>query len=55
MLAKTSTDHAPWYVIPADKKWYRDWAVATIMVDVLEGLDLTWPPPTDDLTGVTIT
>jgi PPK2 family polyphosphate:nucleotide phosphotransferase len=55
MLGKTSTEHAPWYVIPADKKWYRDWAVASIMVEVLEGLELTWPPAGDDLTGVTIT
>jgi PPK2 family polyphosphate:nucleotide phosphotransferase len=54
MLRETSTEHAPWYVIPADRKWYRDWAVATIMVEVLEGLDLTWPESPDDLTGVTV-
>ena len=55
MLSRTSTDHAPWYIIPADKKWYRDWAVATIMVEVLESMDLTWPGPAADLTGVVIT
>ena len=35
-IEQTSTEHAPWYVVPADKKWYRDWAVASIMVAVLE-------------------
>ncbi len=54
MLLETSTAHAPWHVIPADKKWYRDWAVATIMVAVLEGLDPAWPESPDDLSGVTI-
>jgi len=50
----TATEHAPWHVIPADKKWYRDWAVATIMVGVLEAMDLTWPEPEDDLSGIVI-
>jgi PPK2 family polyphosphate:nucleotide phosphotransferase len=52
-IQRTSTAHAPWHVIPADKKWYRDWAVASLMVGVLEGLDLTWPEP-DDLDGVVV-
>lgn len=52
-ITRTGADHAPWYVIPADKKWYRDWAVATIMVGVLEGMALTWPEP-DDLDGIVI-
>ena len=52
-IARTSTDHAPWHVIPADKKWYRDWAVASILVSVLEGLDLSWPKP-DGLDGIVI-
>lgn len=53
-IALTSTKHAPWFVIPADKKWYRDWAVATILVATLESLKLTWPPPEEDLDGVVI-
>ena len=52
-IEKTGTKHAPWHVIPADKKWYRDWAVATILVSVLEGMDLKWPEP-DDLDGIVI-
>jgi len=54
MVERTSTEHAPWHVIPADKKWYRNWAVATIVTGVLDGMDLTWPESPDDLTGVTV-
>lgn len=43
MLRRTSTPWAPWYLIPADKKWFRDWAVTRILVDALDGLDLRWP------------
>jgi PPK2 family polyphosphate:nucleotide phosphotransferase len=53
-ISRTGTSHAPWHVIPADKKWYRNWAVATIMVDTLEAMDLRWPGPAEDLAGVTI-
>ena len=53
-IERTATAHAPWYLIPADKKWYRNWAVATIVTATLEGLDLTWPESPDDLTGVVI-
>jgi polyphosphate kinase 2 (PPK2 family) len=34
---------APWHVIPADRKWYRDWAVATLLLEHLEQLDPQWP------------
>ncbi len=44
MLDRTSTPWAPWYLIPADKKWFRDWAVSKVLVDTLEGFRLTWPP-----------
>lgn len=47
VLSRTSTAPAPWHVIPADKKWYRNWAVATILVATLEGLDLRWPQAGD--------
>ncbi len=42
-IAATSTDWAPWYVIPADRKWYRNLAVCTTLVDVLEGLGMRYP------------
>lgn len=54
MLSQTSTEHAPWRAIPADEKWYRDWAVATIMVEVLEGMNLTWPESVEDLSGIVV-
>jgi hypothetical protein len=43
MLSETSTDEAPWYVIPADHKWYMQWAVGEILVDTLRRLDLQLP------------
>jgi PPK2 family polyphosphate:nucleotide phosphotransferase len=43
MLSRTSTETAPWHVVPADHKWYRDWAVSTILVDVLTAMDPRYP------------
>jgi PPK2 family polyphosphate:nucleotide phosphotransferase len=54
MLRKTSTKWAPWYVIPSDKKWYRDWAVSKILVATLGTLDLRWPPLPAEWKGVEI-
>jgi PPK2 family polyphosphate:nucleotide phosphotransferase len=48
MLARTSTEYAPWYVIPGNKKWFRNIAVARIMVDFLERMNLKWPEPSED-------
>ena len=42
-LERCSTQHAPWYVIPSDRKWYRNWAVAQLLAEHLRALDLTWP------------
>jgi PPK2 family polyphosphate:nucleotide phosphotransferase len=42
-LERTNTDVAPWHVIPADKKWFRNLAVAQLLLDALRGLDLQWP------------
>jgi PPK2 family polyphosphate:nucleotide phosphotransferase len=42
-LSKCSTDRAPWYVVPADRKWYRDWAVAGLLRETLVDLRLTYP------------
>jgi PPK2 family polyphosphate:nucleotide phosphotransferase len=43
-LRECSTGYAPWYVVPADHKWYRDWAVATLLREALVELGLTYPP-----------
>jgi PPK2 family polyphosphate:nucleotide phosphotransferase len=44
-MGKTSTDAAPWYVIPANHKWYRNWAVSCILVDTLRQMDPHYPKP----------
>jgi PPK2 family polyphosphate:nucleotide phosphotransferase len=49
VLAKTSTDYAPWHVVPGNRKWYRDWVVATILVDALKGLKMKYPVPQFDV------
>lgn len=46
VIEKTSTEVAPWYVIPADRKWYRNLCVARIMVETLKKLDMQFPEPT---------
>ncbi|MGH9551163.1 MAG: polyphosphate kinase 2 family protein, partial [Terriglobales bacterium] len=43
MIANTSTAHAPWFVIPADNKWFTRLAVAAAVVDALDDLDLSYP------------
>ncbi|HVB07120.1 MAG TPA: hypothetical protein VNF07_12815 [Acidimicrobiales bacterium] len=43
MLQRTSTERAPWYLIPADHKWYRNWVVSNILIGVLGGLDPQYP------------
>ena len=47
MLTETSTEHAPWYVIPADNKWFMRYAVADIICDRIEALDLQYPQLSD--------
>lgn len=53
-LSRTSTGHAPWYVVPADVKWYRDHVVMRLLLDLLETLDLRFPEPELDPASVTI-
>jgi PPK2 family polyphosphate:nucleotide phosphotransferase len=48
-LEKTSTETAPWYVIPADHKWYRNWVVSRILVKTLGRMDPKYPQPMEDL------
>ncbi len=50
----TSTDWAPWYVVPADHKWVRDVAVASMLAGVLEGLDPRIPRTFEELDGVVV-
>jgi PPK2 family polyphosphate:nucleotide phosphotransferase len=48
-LTRCSTESAPWYVVPANLKWYRDWAVANLLVETLGDLGLHYPRPDFDL------
>jgi PPK2 family polyphosphate:nucleotide phosphotransferase len=54
-IARTSTERAPWYVVPADRKWYRDWAVGRIVLETLEDMDPQFPEPAEDLDGIVVT
>jgi polyphosphate kinase 2 (PPK2 family) len=53
-IERTSTDDAPWYVIPADKKWYRDLVISQIIVDTLKELNMQFPKPASGLESVVI-
>jgi PPK2 family polyphosphate:nucleotide phosphotransferase len=48
-LQKCSTDWAPWYVIPANKKWYRNWVLSDIIVRTLKRMDPKFPKPIKDI------
>jgi PPK2 family polyphosphate:nucleotide phosphotransferase len=43
VLERCSTQHAPWHVVPSDRKWYRNWAVAQLLLEHLRTLHLGWP------------
>lgn len=49
VLEKTSTAHAPWYVIPCDRKWYSRLAVTALLDETLDGLNLSWPSADFDI------
>ncbi|MFE7718829.1 PPK2 family polyphosphate kinase [Nocardia rhizosphaerihabitans] len=49
VLERTNTDYAPWYVLPADHKWYARLAVTELLIDALTGLGLDWPPADFDV------
>ena len=52
-LERTSTDVAPWHVVPSDKKWFRNLAVGELLLDTLRGLDLQWPAADFDVAAET--
>jgi len=55
MLEETSTEASPWYVIPADRKWFRNLLVSEILVQTLRGLHMAWPEPEDGVPGTVVT
>jgi len=54
VVSRTSTSYAPWYIIPANRKWYRNLIISKILVDRLEGLDMHYPQAEEGLESVVI-
>jgi PPK2 family polyphosphate:nucleotide phosphotransferase len=54
LLSHTSRKHAPWFVIPANHKWFRNDAISRILVDALGSLKLSYPEPAVDVTKITL-
>jgi PPK2 family polyphosphate:nucleotide phosphotransferase len=54
VLNKTSTEWAPWHIVPSNRKWYRNLVIATLLVDALKDLKMAYPQPKDDLSGVVV-
>ncbi len=53
-LSETSTADAPWYVVPSNRKWYRNLVVSTVIVETLKGLKMKYPPAPKDLDKIVI-
>ena len=49
MLDRTSTEYAPWHIIPCNRKWYSRLAVTELVIEALKGLDMSWPPADFDV------
>lgn len=49
VLDRTSTDYAPWYVVPCNKKWYSRLAVTELLIEALKDMNLSWPPADFDV------
>jgi PPK2 family polyphosphate:nucleotide phosphotransferase len=54
VLSKTSTEYAPWFVVPANRKWYRDLVISPVLVDTLKSLNMKFPESAENLAGVVI-
>jgi PPK2 family polyphosphate:nucleotide phosphotransferase len=53
-ITNTTSGDSPWYVVPADRNWYRDWAVLSILVDTLERMDPQYPPAPEGVEGLVV-
>jgi PPK2 family polyphosphate:nucleotide phosphotransferase len=49
VLDRTSTDYAPWYVVPCDKRWYSRLAVTELLIQAIENFNMSWPPADFDV------
>jgi PPK2 family polyphosphate:nucleotide phosphotransferase len=48
-IERCNTEDAPWHIVPADRKWYRNWAITRLLIEHLDGLGLEWPQPDYDV------
>ena len=53
-LTRCNTEYAPWYIVPANHKWYRDLVITRAIVETLEDMKVAYPKPTEDLSGIKI-
>jgi PPK2 family polyphosphate:nucleotide phosphotransferase len=53
-IEQTTRPNAPWYVVPADRKWFRNFAVSTLLRDLLEAQPMEWPPAEEDIEGLVV-
>jgi PPK2 family polyphosphate:nucleotide phosphotransferase len=49
VLDRTSTDYAPWYIVPCDRKWYSRLAITELLIEALEDFNMSWPPADFDV------
>jgi PPK2 family polyphosphate:nucleotide phosphotransferase len=54
VLSRTSTEWAPWYIVPANRKWYRNLVIANVLLRTLDGMDMHYPDPDENLDGIVI-
>ncbi len=54
LLRECSTEHAPWYVVPSDRKWFRNWVISDTIVRTMKQLKMKYPPPQEGLEKVKI-
>lgn len=55
VLSRTSTDWAPWYIIPANRKWYRNLVIGKILIHTLQSLNMKYPAPKEDYSQIQVT
>jgi len=54
VLQKTSTNYAPWYLIPSDRNWYRDYLIGTILLEKLKSLKMKYPTPEEGIEKIKV-
>jgi len=54
VLEKCSTEYAPWYVVPADHKWFRNWVISDTIVRTMQGMGLEFPKPAEGIEGMVV-